>query len=170
VFEDVAAQARRLLVGPPRPCALSVVTPTGRPGLATSWFAFEDGVVYFHSRASALVAAAAAGAEAAFCCDEWAPPTISRVKLTGRLERSDARHRVRGLYARYLGDPSGWHPSWHQQVEAPECAVLRLVPTRGSAVTFGPMHADEDLSASLDLQGILQALEDDRNDEVGRSR
>lgn len=131
---DVAA----FLAEPGRPAGVATVTRRGNPALATMWFVFADGRLWFHTPTRApnpFLAAIEQGREIAAMISSFDPPQdVRQVRATGpgRLE-PNRPERTRAVYNRYVTD---WDTAWERQVASPDYRLWSLFPQRGMAVAY----------------------------------
>ncbi|GAA1246526.1 hypothetical protein GCM10009676_35900 [Prauserella halophila] len=123
---------------PGRPAAVSTVTGRGRPALATMWFLFADGRLWFHSpvdEPAPFVAAASAGREVSALVATFSPPhDVRQFRATGpaALASRDLT-RVHRIYERYLLE---WSADWTAHAASGRFRLWSMVPERGMAVAY----------------------------------
>ncbi|MCR3722704.1 Pyridoxamine 5'-phosphate oxidase [Prauserella flava] len=123
---------------PGRPAAVSTVTERGRPALATMWFLFADGCLWFHSpvdKPAPFLAAAAAGREVSVLIATFSPPhDVRQFRATGpaALASRDLT-RVHRIYERYV---PAWSAFWREHATSDRLRLWSMLPERGMAVAY----------------------------------
>lgn len=123
-----------------RPASVATVTPRGNPALATMWFVFAEGRLWFHTpyrtgRPNPFLAAIDQEREVSAMVSTFDPPDdVRQVRVTGpgRRESRDLA-RVRAIYSRYI---PRWDEAWEQQAASPDYHLWSLLPQRGMAVAY----------------------------------
>lgn len=133
---DIASFLRE----PRRPASVSAVTASGRPALATMWFGFFEGRLWFHTpsverRPSPFLLAAGEGREVAAMVATFDPPNdVRQVRVTGpATQHPHDPDRARSIYDRYVPD---WTDAWSAQAHSQALQLWSLLPQRGMAVHY----------------------------------